>query len=398
VIPISPAHALVTPEHPSAVRVTSRGMRLGAAVECAVFTGGDAFETVERVRAEVAPLFAGVGGEPAWYRTETRAVLTVIGRAGARWLARIDRAGTLARVDAPAWSATAPREARLRVLLDGAVPSSAPVAVGTAEEEVAAFCGVEQRLVHAPFARTRKAWLKTAAEPGDVERADAEHAFFRRLASHAHGAGLRPLGRGRLERPAVEGWLYAPPFALSLGQSPPLMRWAASKPLGLIFAVARLSVRLWRAGLALGLYHRDAFAFRVERTPRGVLRPLPVIVMAPLAASMGHPRPVIATDRAPGFAGLGVNVLLPALASGYPGTPGNEAQAFILFALDLLARRPLSSPVRTLDDLASAAAADPDETFQESTGAIHFIQALTDPARALTLVESLARAGAGERG
>ncbi len=394
VLPISPHHALVTPEHPSAVRVTSRRVTVDAALECAVFAGGSGFETVERARGEVAPLFTGLGDGPAWYRNERRTALTVIGRAGAQWLARIDRVGELAPVDAPAWRATAPREARLRVLLDGAVPSAAPVGVGAVDAEVTELSGVEQRVVDAPFARVRRAWLKTAASPADEARVEAEHAFFRHLSARLDGAGLRPLGRGRLDRPAAEGPLYVPPFAFALRDSPPLARWAAAAPIGVLCAVARLSVRLWAAGLALGLYHRAAFAFRVEWTAGGVLRPLPVITMAPFAAVMGEPRPELgAAGVAPEFPELGVRLLPHALASGFPATPGTEAQAFVLFALDLLAKRRLRSRVRTLDGVARVAAEDPGEHFGEPEGAMHFVGALTDPRRSLTIVQSLARVG-----
>jgi len=394
VLPISPHHALVTPEHPSAVRVASRRVAVGAALECAVFAGGEAFETVERAHSEVAPLFTGLGDGPAWYRNERRAVLTVIGRAGARWLARVDRVGELLPVDAPAWRATAPREARLRVLLDGTVPSAAPVPVGAARAEVTELGGVELRVVDAPFARVRRAWLKTAANGDDEARVEAEHAFFRRLAARLDGAGLRLLGRGRLERPAAEGPLYVPPFALALHDSPPLARWAAAAPVDLLCAVARLSVRLWAAGLALGLYHRAALAFRVEWTPGGILRPLPVITAAPFAAAMGEPRPELGgAGVAPEFPGLGVRVLPHALASGFPATPGTEAQAFVLFALDLLAKQKLRSRVRTLDGVARVAAENADDYFGDPDGAMHFVRALTDPRRSLAIVQSLARAG-----
>lgn len=398
-IPLSPDYVLLTPETPSAVRVYSRRVALGTGVECVAFSCPAGFETVDDARRDVDPLFAGFTAEPAWYRTVRRARLTVLARSGVLWLARLDERGELDRAPTAAWSTGAPRDARLRVLLDG-VSASPPRpiavgAVGAAGGDAVAFGGVSLREVEAPFAACRRAWLKTAATDGDEDRVAAEHEFFRQAARHAGGVGLRPLGRGRLERPAADGYLYAPPFAFSDAGSPPLGRWMAAKPVMFACAAARLCAALTRMGWGLGVFHRAALAFRVEWSPEGLARPVAVVTMAPFAVPLGHyhARTREAAASIPELPGLGLPLLHPMVMEGGLAMPETEAQAWALFALDLLARKRLPSGTRSLEEVARIATESPGDYFTVPQAAARFGAALVDGARARALAESLARVG-----
>jgi hypothetical protein len=394
-IPLSPDYVLLTPETPSPARVTSRRVALDAAVECAAFSGPAGFETVEAARQDVEPLFAGLSGEPAWYRTERKARLTIVARAGALWLARLDARGELEAVRTPAWSGGAPRDARLHVLLDGvSAPPLGPVAVGSAGD-AEEFGGVARREVEAPFAAWRRAWLKTAAEERDHDRLEAEHAFFRAVARQAGGLGLRPLGRGRTDRPAANGYLYAPPFAFSDAESPPLARWMDENPILFIAAAARLAAALSGIGQGLGVYHRSALAFRIEWTPAGLARPMAVATAAPFAAPLG--RTYVGVGRRkriiPELGGLGMRLLPSAVAAGGVATPEAEAQAWALFALDLLARKRLPASLSGTADLAAFAAEAPEGHFHVPDAAARLGRALTDWTVARALLEQLSRLG-----
>lgn len=396
-IPLSADFVLLTPETPSAVRVASRRLAPGAAVECVAFSGPAGFETVEGAGRDLDPLFAGFTAAPAWYHTVRSARLTVLARAGALWLARVEARGELAPAETAAWSAAAPREARLRVLLDGvSAPPLQPVRVGSPGEPAIELGGIALREVEAPFATCRRAWLKTADEGAD-DRLVAEHDFFRRAARHPEGVGLRPLGRGRLERPAADGFLYAPPFAFTATSSPPLARWMAANPVMFACAAARLSATLTRMGLALGMFHRSALAFRVAWSPGGVCRPFALVVAAPFAVPLGETylRADPAAAPVPEFPGLGVRLVHPAVLEGGPATPEAEAQACALFVLDLLARTRLPRGTRSMEEVATIAMERPDDYFSVPQAAVRFGAALADGARARTLVESLAKVSEG---
>jgi hypothetical protein len=393
-IPISPDYVLLTPETQSAVRVTSRRIKLDASAECAAFSGRDGFETLADARRDVDPLFAGLADEPAWYRTTQSARVTVLARSGALWLARLDLRGEIGRAPVAAWSTGAPRDARLRVLLDGvSAPPPDPVAVDAAGAEPAAeLGGIALHEVEAPYAAHRRLWLKTAGE-GDGDRLDAEHALFRRIARHAPEIGLRPMGRGRTERPPAEGYLYIPPFAFTAAGSPPLARWMRESPIAFIAAAARASAALTRTGWALGVFHRDAFAFRVEWSAAGVARPVAVIIMAPYAVPLGHYHARTGLQLVPGYGGLGGLVLPHALAAGDVAMPETEAQAWALFGLDLLARKRLPPTVRTPAAIASLAAESAGDYFDSPKYAAALAAALCNGEWALTLLEQRARAG-----
>jgi hypothetical protein len=390
-VPLSPDYVLLTPETPSAVRVSSRRVGLGAAVECAAFSGAGGFATLDDARRDVAPLFDGLADEPAWYRTARKARLKVLAKSGDAWLARLDSRGELARAPTAGWSTGAPRDARLRVLLDGlSAPPVHPVAVGGAGDEPVEFCGLTRHEVEAPYAGYRRLWLRTAEEGGD-ERLKAEHELFRGLARSAPGAGLRPAGRGRMERPRAEGYLYVPPFAFAADESPPVARWMAANPVVFIVAAAKVALSLARSGMALGVFHRSSFAFRVEWTPAGVARPVAIVSAAPFAGRLGEPYARFA--RAPEFGGLGARLLPSAVVTGAAATAETEAQAWALFALDLLATKRLPPSSWSAEEVASVATVSAGQFFHIPNAAERFGAALRDGARALTLLESVARAG-----
>jgi hypothetical protein len=391
-LPLSHDYVLLTPETSSPVRVSSRRVALDAAVECVVFSGPAGFETVAETARDAGPLFAGFTADPGWYRTERNARLTLLARAGRLWLARVDARGEVSRAETAAWSSSAPRDARLRVLLDGvSAPPLLPVPVGTPSAPLAEVGGIVLREVEAPFAAHRRAWLKTA----DAEshgRLDAEHAFFRRMARDRDAVGLRPLGRGWVERPRAEGYLYAQPFAFIAGESPALARWMSANPVMFACATARLCTRLTGIGLGLGFFHHAALAFRLAWSTSGIARPAALVTMAPFAAPLGQPylRDLV---EVPLFPGLGVHLLHPDVLQGAVATPETEAQSCALFALDLLARKRLPAGTRSFEEVAALAIESPADYFAPLEAAARFGAALLDGTRARSLIESLARVG-----
>jgi hypothetical protein len=148
-------------------------------------------------------------------------------------------------------------------------------------------------------------------------------------------------------------------------------------------------------GLGLGLFHRSALAFHVAWSPGGLARPVAVVTMAPFAVPLGHAygRAGSVAGRVPAFPGLGVSLLPSAALDGDLAMPGTEAQAWALFALDLLARTRLPSGTRSVEEVAGLARESPGDYFAVPEAAVRFGAALVDGARALSLLESLSRVG-----
>jgi hypothetical protein len=390
VVPIDDTYVLITADLRSSVRVRDRRIALDKVVECAAFSPEGEADTLALARLDVQPLFPGFSPLPGWYATETNARLQVIAQAGDRWIARVVRQGALRRSRTPGWVPEPPARARLRVLVSLAEPSTADVIeVGRRNRERRVFCGVETTRVDLPFVDCAVAWLRS---PGHTawsgEAVAVEEAGFRAISRRVPFTVPRAIGPGRCPETDAEGVLYVPPFGARLDESPPMETWLrANYGRALLGAAARLWTRVNKAGYALGVYHLDAMMFRTGWSPPGGFPTAHAVATnAPYACALGqyYRRPPADPLYLPRYAGLGGNVLPPGVAEGGVALPETEAQAFALFALDVLASRPL--PLSSVTPAVELAAMLPD--FGN-----HFIQ----PALVRPLAEALASRDAAQR-
>lgn len=388
-VPVDDTYVLLTPEVPSAVRVASRGVRLGKAVDCRLFGIPGEPESLERARLEVAPFFDGIdSAEPGWYATRRNARFEVVGRHGANWFARIDRRGEAKRLRTAAWEEAAPEAGAVRLL--GAAP---PLLPGPGLETCPAgtppvtFLGFRTHEVRTPLLDHRTAWLRTAVSPSAaVERAlERERELFRLMGRAGVGLAPCPLGPARLAGSGTAGLLYGRPFALRLEDTPPLEQWLRRDSLAaLTRAVARLLAAVHGTGHALGVCHSDAFSYGMDWRRLGAApRPRATLVHAPFAARLGHayePLPDADTPRYPRirFRGLPLPV-----ARGETATPETDAAGFALFALELLAEKPLPGTRGWLGwgDLPGAVMEHADICFARPGLATELARSLADPAQ-----------------
>ncbi|HEX8317349.1 hypothetical protein [Longimicrobium sp.] len=360
VVPIDETYVLITVDLRSSVRVRDRRIALDKVVECAAFSPEGEADTLALARLDVQPLFAGFSPVPGWYATETNARLQVIAEAGDRWIARVVRKGALRRSRTPGWVPDPPARARLRVLGSLAEPSGAePIEVGRQDRETRVFCGLETTRVDLPFVDCAVAWLRS---PGHTawsgEALAAEEEVFRAISRRVPFTVPRAIGPGRYPGTDTEGVLYVPPFGARLDESPPMETWLrASYGRAQLGAAARLWTRVNKAGYALGVYHLDAMVFRTGWSPPGGFPTAHAVATdAPYGCVLGqyYRRPPADPLYLPRYAGLGGHVLPPGVAQGEVALPECEAQAFALFALDVLASRPLPlSPITPALELAA---------------------------------------------
>jgi hypothetical protein len=347
VVPIDATYALITQELQSCIRVAGRAVELDRGVECVVFLEQGDVETLPLARMDVEPLFEGLHAEPAWYSTGRRAQLQVIARHGRGWIARLDRRGELVRSGVAAWQPERGGDDRLRVLGTLSAPALAEaIPVARADGEPHGFCGLVSVPVATPLAECAVGWLRLMGHgPWSVDAVEAEEACFRAVARQVSLTVPVWAGRGRLEVRGAGGPLYVPPLGLRAADLPPLTNWlasAASRPL--LQATARLWLRITQAGYALGVYHIDALVFTMGWANAGEGPAAHAVATdAPFAVPLGqfHRRPPPEEALFPFFSGLGCRVLPPAAARGDVALPASEVQAFALFALDALARKPL---------------------------------------------------------
>ena len=95
----------------------------------------------------------------------------------------------------------------------------------------------------------------------------------------------------------------------------------------------------------------------------------------------------------PEYTGLGQRLLPPAVAAGDRVVPETEAQAWALFALDLLALGRSPSPLSGVADLAAFAMEAPADAFKVPETVAWFGRALTDGSLARALLEKLSHLG-----
>jgi hypothetical protein len=347
VVAIDDTYVLISPRHPSSVRVTHKRVALDGTAECAVFLEHGEVDTLPLARLDVEPLFEGLQAEPAWYATERRAQLQVVAQMGDEWIARVARRGALRRTGGLPWDPERGDDGRLRVLGTLAAPAPAePWEVGEAPGAERVFCGMRTVPVALPMAECAVAWLRVPAGEGwAAEAVEAEERCFRALARAVPHTVPAWAGWGRLSARRLQGPVYVPPMGLRVAELPPLDAWLRSAAArALLRAVARLWLRVTQAGHALGVYHADALAFTVGwgEAGKGPVAHA-VVTDAPFAAPLGqyHRRPPADEALVPLYAALGARVLPHAAARGDVALPASEVQAFALFALDALARKPL---------------------------------------------------------
>jgi hypothetical protein len=405
VVPIDDEYARVTAAARSSVRVHTRRVALDRPIECFVFLEEGDAETLPLARLDVEPLFEGLEDAPAWYATKVRARLQVVARHGEEWIARIVRRGTLARSRVAAWNPARHGDDRLRVLGTLSAPAPAePFAVGAAGEAPREFCGVRTVPVATPLAECSTAWLRLPAGGGWAAKAvDAEEACFRAVARHVAGTVPVWAGRGRLDGRDDDGPLYVPPLGLRADELPALRTWLFSgNALPALEAVARLWLRLVDAGWGIGAYHADALVFSLGWRPEGRSGPAAhaVVAEAPFAAMLGqaHRRPPPEEALFPRYEGLGCRVLPPAAALGEAALPATEAQAFALFALDVLARQPLPFPGIVAPDRLAEAVPDFAAHFIHPESAVRLAATLRPGAETAHIIQWIRQLADGRRG
>ena len=335
VVPLLGPYVLIRMRDGWPVQVRGRGVRCGARAECvaAIPPGADAVTVDPAAWAE--PLFdlpADPGGY--WLETAAPAVVVPFARISAdRWLAEVVARGTLRAGATPAWERL-PRRKRsmVRILAPvGAVGCDAVLEAGKPLRTEHAF-GWETRMVPLPLRDLTHGWLRTASTDAGERAVAHEHAFFRALETRTTSRSPRCLGR-----PARgPGYLYVPPVALPVASSAPLRAWRDQDPRALLVAAARLWHELTMAGLALGMYHPAAIGYRVA----GPDTLHAVALAAPMGTPFGTPYPA-APPGIPPLDRLGRLPPHPARSAGAPASRESEAAVFAVYALDLLAERPL---------------------------------------------------------
>ncbi|HYH83306.1 MAG TPA: hypothetical protein VEX86_26165, partial [Longimicrobium sp.] len=142
----------------------------------------------------------------------------------------------------------------------------------------------------------------------------------------------------------------APPVAQPLGSSQALQAWRDQDPYALVAAAAALWRELAALRLGLGLYHPATIGFRAAGGQPGAPDALYAVALAaPLGTLLGRPYRaappgILPLDR------LGRVPLHPAQAGGGDASRETEAALFAVYALDLLAERPLDSAPQRWDD------------------------------------------------
>ncbi|HEX2208802.1 MAG TPA: hypothetical protein VHG93_14075, partial [Longimicrobium sp.] len=385
VVPLFGPYVLVRSGCPWPVRLDDRGVRVGHGVRCVASLppGSPATPLPPEVWAE--PLFDWSGAEPGdWLRTETPARVVPFARiATDRWLARVDRRGRLAPADQPRWSTTRPRRGHAVRILPPAEEAGAEavIAVGPQQSREAGPFGWTTLRVPLALADVAQGVLRTADTPAGRDHVEAEQRFFQSAARLVPGCTPRCLGRAE----APEGYVYAPPLALTPESSLALRSWREKDPLAFAAAAARLWRRLTDGGLALGFYHASTLAFRVRLASGAAQGTLEAVaVAAPLGTRLGaaYRRSSETLALFPPYARLGLR-LPPAQMQGGLALPETEAAAAALYQLDLLATRAVAIPAGApWDEVVDMLTAAPLATFHAPAFAAELIRALRTPAGA----------------
>ncbi|HEX6749023.1 MAG TPA: hypothetical protein VF092_17120 [Longimicrobium sp.] len=402
VIPIDREWAWITPDTPSPVRLRALSAEAGKAVQARVFAPERAEVGSRMAELDVAPLFDGTDAAiPAWYVTADPARLRVAAAFRGGWFARVEKRGSVRRIDTPAWSEQVAEPGALRLLPPpDQIDAPGGIEVGPAPLPGHAFLGLRTRVVHAPFHRHPTAWLRGGDGSAAVDEAlEHERELFAALERRSGARGLRYLARAATPGGAERGILYAAPFALRADGSPVVAAWLRERPLSFVRAVAEALVAVHDTGWVLGVCHRSMFAFSAGYGGREAdVRPRALLCYAPFAVPAG--RYFAADTGARGYAEyeqLGYGAMLPWLTGAEVALPEIDALAFAVFALDLLPRRPPADTRRhrSWADLVAYAAMAPSEAFEHPRLATPFLAALRDTSQAGAVLEIM-RGLAGE--
>lgn len=390
VVPLFGPYVLIRMGDGWPVQVRERGVRCGARAECVAAVPPGADSVTVDPGAWAGPLFdlpADPGGH--WLETGTPAVVLPFARIAVdRWLAEVVVRGTLRVSATPAWEHL-PRRSRasVRILAPaGAVACDAALATGEPVRTEQAF-GWETRVVPLPLRDLTHGWLRTASTGAGARAVRHEHAFFRALETRTTGRSPRCLGRSA----RGTGFLYAPPAALPLAASAALRAWREQHPRALVAAAARLWRDLSAMQLGLGLYHPATIGYRVAG-PLGSSGALHAVALAaPLGTRLREPYRA-APPGIPPLDRLGCVPPYPPQAAAAPASRETEAALFAVYALDLLAERPLESVPRQWDELVSLLSA-PQQTFREPEVATGLVHGLAEGSSGHLLLQVAALAG-----
>ncbi len=397
-IPVDDTYVLLTPEIRSPVRVASRGVRLGKTVECKLFGTPGMPEDTAVGKVEVAPFFDGMDvAEPRWFKNHRNARFEVVGRRGPNWFARLRQRGEVKRLRTPAWEEDSRTVGAVRLLpAASALPPRSEVEVGPAGTTSVQFTGFQTDVVRTPLLDYGTAWLRTAAQPssGAQEALERERELFRLLNRNGAGGALRFLGSARITGTRTSGVLYARPYALRLEECPPVEQWLQRESrTALIRAVARLLTTIHETGYALGVCHMGAFAFGMEwRSLSAPPHPTATLIHAPAATRLGHyhapPQQTSPTDTVR-YSHLCFKGFPPAVEKGETALPETDAAAFAVFALDVLAEKPLPMKWASLkwDDIPFVIADCAEQCFPRPQLAIDVARTLADRSRWKALLQ-----------
>ena len=353
VVAIADGFAYLSREFQSPVRLWSRTAREGEVVEARVFGPSGSIIATERVATDIAPMFDGAAlNEPAWYATQRRATLLVLGEYRHGWFARLQSRGAVRRLNVPAWQDGEGTATAVRVFeSDRSASAERVLLVGVTEPEAHRFIGIDTYQVSVPRLGCRTAWLRTAggSRSSQQEALGREQALFRALRRRSPELAARPLGLGQLPSGGKPGFLYASPLGLRATGRSVAAEWLREDPLPMLRAVFRTALAAHETGYALGVYHLDLFAFGLEPWGEsGRVRPRATLVAAPLATRLGHsftPPGTGAGLDPPEYPHLGFRGFAPAVQHGDVALPDLDLNGLALMCLEAMIDRPISSGV-----------------------------------------------------
>lgn len=346
VVPFASEFAFIASGIPSPVRVWSRRIREGGAVECEVFGEPDSAIPVESAEGDITPLFLGVQeGAPAWYATSVRSHLVVLCAYGGGWFARVRDRGTVRRLGTPPWQHGDDTATAVRVFLSGRRRSADPIPVGPTGTAPDEFLGTATREVAIPHLGCRVGWLRTRASPSgsDEDALDRERELFRALRRIRPQLAPVELGRGESAGGGSAGYLYAPPLGFRLKESIPTRDWMREEPTPFIREAAQLLLEVAGAGFALSVYHLRMFTIGLSADAGGVFQPQVTLIAAPGAVRLGHMFPRMNIGReGPLYPHLGFRGFTPAVEQSDTALREADAVGCALLILEMLAPRPVS--------------------------------------------------------
>jgi hypothetical protein len=333
----------------SPVRLWSRAVHEGEQVEARVFGDPASEIPLAWIQSDIAPLFDGTDPDhPAWYTTQRRASLEVLGRYQDGWFARLHSRGAVRRMTESAWQEGERTLTAVRVFESGSADRGDRVLpVGANRSEPHRFLGLETHEVNTPRIGCRIGWLRLPQRdrPSLNAALEREHALFRELRRRSPDLAVRSIGRAQLDSGGSIGLLYAPPLAVRSTDSPLITEWLRESPRALLGALLRTVLAVHESGYALGVHHLNLYAFGLELTSFATpLQPRATLVAAPFAVRLGHafsPPSTEASQSPPEYPRLGFRGFPPAVQQGEIALPETDMVGMALMLLDVLSTRSL---------------------------------------------------------